>query len=152
MKNNISSSYKDYKKSNSVIMSITNYCKIAALYNKFLLGKVLDGYEVFLPCRLGTLSIVGRKQKYRVENGEIKGLAPDWVKTKELWLKNEEARRSKKLLYHMNTHTDGVRYKYIWSKKNVLVTNKTLYSLRMTRGNKRTANALIVQGKAFKTK
>ena len=152
MVNNIRSSYSQYKKSVDTPLDLKSYIKIAALYNKFLLTKVLEGDEVYLPYRLGTLSVTGKKQDYKVENGEVIGLAPDWVNTKKLWAKNKEAKESKKLLYHMNSHTDGVRYKYIWSKKNVLIENKTLYSLRMTRTNKRAVNTLIMQGKTFKTK
>ena len=101
---------------------------------------------------MGTLKILGKKQKVKYdENGKVKGLAPDWVKTKALWDSNEEAKKKKTLLYHINAHTDNVRYKYLWSKNRVLVENKTLYSLRMSRANKRAANAAIKQGKDFKT-
>lgn len=149
---NIRSSYKDYKNTTEEPVSENDYIKLNYLYNKFLIAKVLQGHEVTLPSRLGTLSVIGRKQRVRIEDGEIVGLAPDWVKTKILWDSDPEAKKSKQLLYHTNPHSDGVRYKYTWSKKNVLVENKTLYSLRLTRCNKRALSSLIKQGVPFVTK
>ena len=149
---NLRESYKLYKESVEFPVDIKLYLILAADYNTFLINKVLEGKEVTLPSRMGTLSIVGRKQTIRYdEDGKIVGLAPDWVKTKELWATNPEAKKEKKLLYHMNSHTDNVRYKYLWSKKNVLVENKTLYSLRLTRTNKRAVHSKIMSGAQFKT-
>lgn len=149
---NLRDSYQLYKKSVVNPIDIQTYLILTAGYNKFLIDKVLEGKEVTLPSRMGTLSIVGREQQIKFdEEGKIKGLAPDWVKTKILWESNPEAKRLKKLLYHTNAHTDNVRYKYLWSKRNVLVENKTLYSLRLTRTNKRTVHAKIMQGVQYKT-
>lgn len=149
---NLRESYKLYKKSVSNPVDIKVYLLLAADYNKFLLDKVLDGKEITLPSRMGTLSIVGRKQKIKFnDKGEIIGLAPDWVKTKALWDNNPEAKEKKKRLFHTNSHTGNVRYKFLWSKKNVLVENKTLYSLRLTRTNKRAVHKKILKGAQYKT-
>lgn len=125
-------------------VSEKDYVKINNLFNKFLIGKVLEGHEVMLPARMGIIEIVGTKQKVKVDDeGKITGLAPDWVKTRELWEINPQAKKEKKLVYFTNFHTDGVRYKYFWSKAYVLVSNKILYSLRMTRTNKRAVAKMI---------
>lgn len=150
---NLRDSYKLYKKTYEHIVGIKDYLLITADYNKFLIQKVLEGEEVSLPERMGILSILGKKQKIRFdEEGKVIGLAPDWVKTKKLWENNEEARINKKLLYHTNEHSDNVRYKYLWSKFRVLVENKTLYSLRMTRTNKRAVHAKILAGQVYISK
>ena len=99
--------------------------------------------------RLGKLSIFGKKVKVRIEDGEIKGLAPDWVKTKELWESDSTAKERKQLVYHFNEDTNGIRYKFSWSKNRVLVSNKTLYTLRMTRTNKRELSKLVREGKEY---
>lgn len=152
MKKGLRDSYKKYCSTTESPVDIKTYLLIAAEYNKFLIEKVLLGYEVTLPARLGTLSIIGRKQQITVENGKIKGLAPDWVKTKKLWERNEKAKQEKKILYHTNNHTDNVRYKFFWSKNKVLVTNKSLYSLRMTRNNKRAVHKILINNlKRYKT-
>ena len=149
---NLRESYKLYRNSVENPIDIKTYLLLAADYNKFLMDKVLDGKEVTLPSRMGTLSIVGKKQKIRFdEDGQIIGLAPDWVKTKALWESNPQAKAERKRLFHTNSHTDNVRYKFLWSKKNVLVENKTLYSLRLTRTNKRAVHSKILKGTQYKT-
>ena len=111
--------------------------------------KLLSTGEIILPERLGKLSIFGKKVNVRIEDGEIKGLAPDWVKTKQLWDSDEEAKNNKQLVYHFNEETNGIRYKFFWSKNRVLVSNKTLYNLRMTRSNKRELSRLVREGKEY---
>ena len=151
---NVRSSYKQYKETttNEIVDSRT-YIDYANEFNKFLAEKVIEGYEITLPARLGTLSIIGKKQKIKVdENGKIFGLAPDWVKTKELWDNNPKAKEEKKLLYHTNNHTDNTIYKFLWSKNRILITNKILYSLRMTRDNKRKVHSLVKNSKKYITK
>ena len=150
---NVRDSYKLYKKSTTNPVDIKNYIIYANEYNKFLMNKVLEGNEVTLPSRLGTLSIIGKKQKISFdENGKIKGLAPDWVKTKQLWDSNQTAKEKKQIVYHTNSHTDNTRYKFFWSKQRILIQNKILYALKMTRDNKRKVHFLIKEGKQYITK
>lgn len=150
---NVRDSYKLYKKLALIPVDLKTYISYANEYNKFLAQKVLEGEVITLPSRMGTLSIVGKKENIRFnENGSIKGLAPDWVKTKQLWENNPEAKKNKKILYHTNSHTDNVRYKFFWSKINIITLNKVLYSLKMTRDNKRAVHNLIKEGKQYVTK
>ncbi len=151
---NVRDSYKLYKESAENVVDLKTYILYANEFNKFLAEKVLEGEEVTLPARFGTLSIIGRKEKVRFnEDGSIKGLAPDWVKTKKLWAENEIAKEKKQIVYHTNSHTDNTRYKFFWSKQRILIQNKILYSLRMTRTNKRLVNDLVTnQGKQYVTK
>lgn len=152
MLRNIRDSYKLYKKSTENPVDIKTYIEIANGYNQHLMDKVLDGEKVTLPMRFGTLCIMGKKQKIRFdENGNVKGLAPDWVKTKQLWDKNSEAKERKQLVYHTNEHSSTIRYKFLWAKSRVLITNKTLYSLRLTRTNKREVNKRVNEGKEYLT-
>ncbi len=146
---NIRTSYRQYKKECEEVVDIKTYIDIATRYIKFLMEKVVEGYEVTLPSRLGSLKIVGTKQEIRFEEGKVKGLSPNWKRTKELWESNPEAKEKKQLVYNTNEHSDGIRYKYIWSKRRVLVTNKTLYSLRMTRENKRRIYKAVMAGKEY---
>lgn len=147
---NIRTSYKVYKKDSETPLDIKEYVKLCGLFNKFLIEKIQEGEEITLPHRLGSMSAKGKKQEVRFdEEGNIIGLAPDWVKTKKLWDSDKEAKKKKTLVYHTNEHTDGVRYKYVWSKNRVMVKNKTLYNLRITRTNKRKLSDLVRNGKEF---
>lgn len=148
---NLRSSYKEYKQESKKPVDIKTYLNITTGFIKFLMFKVLNGDEVVLPWRLGTLMITGRKQKLRIENDVIKGLSPNWKKTKELWEKSEEARLAKRLVYNTNEHSESYRYKFIWSKKRSIVENKTLYSLIFTRANKRELASRILEGKEYYT-
>lgn len=151
MKNfyNTRDSYVVYKNMSDNPINISEYVQIINQFMKFLILKLLSTGEIILPERLGRLSIFGKKVNVRIEDGEIKGLAPDWVKTKQLWDSDEEAKNNKQLVYHFNEETNGIRYKFSWSKNRVLVSNKTLYNLRMTRSNKRELSKLVREGKEY---
>lgn len=131
------------------IKDLRRNIEIANNFNRYLVDKVTEGYDVVLPYKLGTLSIIGRKPKLRFREDGTPVLPPDWVGTKKLWDSNPEAKEKKTLLYHTNEHTDGVIYKYFWSKKRVLVSYKKLYNLVMTREHKRAVHHLIKQGKEY---
>lgn len=148
--NNLRDSYKFYKSNVEDPIDIKTYLKIVNSFMKFIMSKIFKGFEVKLPARLGSFSIIGKKIKPRLNSeGEIANLAPNWVKTKELWENNPEAKKNKELVYCFNEHTGGVRYKFLWSKKNVNVVNKNLYSIKFSRANKRMLNTMIEQGKEF---
>ena len=151
MKNyyNTRDSYIIYKTTSIKPIEVSRYVEIINSFMKFLSSKLLQRGEIIIPDRLGKLMILGKKVKIRIEDGKIKGLAPDWVKTKELWEEDPQAKLNKQLVYHFNENTNGIRYKYFWSKSRVLVTNKTLYNLKMTRENKRTLSKLVSEGKEY---
>ena len=146
---NTRDSYVVYKNMSDNPINISEYVQIINQFMKFLILKLLSTGEIILPERLGRLSIFGKKVNVRIEDGEIKGLAPDWVKTKQLWDSDEVAKSNKQLVYHFNEETNGIRYKFSWSKNRVLVSNKTLYNLRMTRSNKRELSKLVREGKEY---
>ena len=149
---NTRDSYIVYKNMSVNPINISQYVQIINHFMKFLSTKLLITGEINIPERLGKLSIFGKKVNVRIEDGEIKGLAPDWVKTKELWDSDPIAKQNKQLVYHFNEETNGIRYKFSWSKNRVLVSNKTLYNLRMTRSNKRELSKLVREGKEYLVK
>lgn len=149
---NIRDSYKLYKTTTDKPIGISIYVKIVNGFMKFLMRKLLDKGELRLPERMGYLNIQGKEVNVRIEDGKIKGLSPDWAGTKKLWEENPEAKESKQLVYHFNEETNGVRYKYSWKKSTVIVPNRALYQLRMTRTNKRDLSALIKSGKEYQIK
>ena len=68
---------------------------------------------------------------------DINKLHPDWKATKQLWADDPDAKKEKKLIYHMNNHTNGMYIKYLFSKHHVGVKNLKIYSFIPSRGNKR---------------
>lgn len=146
---NIRDSYKLYVKTTDNPVDIKTYILIANNYNKFLMDKVHGGDEVVLPMRTGTISIVGTQQEIKFDEDGNPNLPVNWPATIKLWNKNPSAKEAKKKVYFTNDHTDGIRYKYFWSKKRIFVVNKNLYSLRMTRENKRAISEKVAEGKEY---
>lgn len=142
-------SYNIYKALSKNPIDKTTFLKIANHFIQFLMDKLFDLGEVTLPERLGKITITGKKTKIKIEDGAIKGLAPDWAETKKLWEEDAEAKANKQLVYHFNENTNGVRYKFSWIKSRVLVSNKTFYNLIMTRQNKRDLSQEIKNGKEY---
>lgn len=151
MLKNLRDSYKYYKKEAETPVPLKDYIAISQDFTKFIMSKVFEGEKVKLPEGMGTLYVKGKKVKMRVhpETGEIMGAAPDWVNTKKLWESSKEAKERKQLVYHLNEHTNGVRYKIFWSRKNNPIKNKSLYSLIFTRTNKRILHTLLKKGKEY---
>jgi len=146
---NLRDTYKIYQANSENPIDVKQYLSIVKGFMKFLINKLFERGEIIIPERLGSLHIQGKKSKIVLDGDSIKGLAPDWAKTKELWDSDTEAKEKKQLVYHFNEETNGIRYKFFWSKRRVLLPNKTLFNLRMTRTNKRALKDRIRSGKEY---
>jgi hypothetical protein len=149
---NIRDSYALYKETSDNPVDIKTYIELANDYNKFLCHHVHEGFEVVLPMRMGTLSIVGTKPEIKFDEDGKPKLPTNWPATIKLWNKDPQAKEEGRKVYHTNDHSDGIRYKYFWSKKRMFVTQKNLYSLKMTRENKRKVPELVAEGKEYYVK
>lgn len=148
--NNVRYSYKHYKESSEEPIPLKTYAKIVNDFNRFSMDLVFAGEEIKLPARMGTLSVKGKKIPIKLdENGRIKGQAPNYKATNELWEKCPDCKANKQLVFHLNEHTDGIRYKFFYSKERMLVENKMYYTLVFTRTNKRKLSALAIAGKEY---
>lgn len=146
---NIRSSYKSYKETVNAPVEEKQYLEIANGYMKFLIQKVLEGEEVTMPARLGTLFIQGVKKNLKFNKDGIPLLPPNWAATKKLWDSNPDAKATKKIVYCLNEETDGVVYKLHWSKNRVPIENKLYYNFILTRANKRAIHQQIIKGKEY---
>lgn len=150
---NLRSSFKSFKLEYGNRITLKDYLLITSEFNKFIIDNIIEGYKVTLPYRMGYLFIQGKKQIIKIdEKGNVKGLAPNWAKTKELRNNDKEFEKNKSIIYCLNHHTDNVRYKYIWSKLHIYVKYKMFYSLRMTRYNKRILSYNIKNNKQYYVK
>jgi nucleoid DNA-binding protein len=149
---NILASYKHYKKAEkNTQVDRKNFCKIVNAFNKHIMEFVFEGHTVKLPEKMGTLSVVGKKivPRYNEELERIDNQAVDYKETKKLWAKCPECKENKKVVYHLNEHTNNVRYRFFWSKEKMIVENKFFYTMVFTRGNKRHLSQLIQNGKEY---
>ena len=133
-----------------VDISKEEYLDITGGFMKFIADKIVDGERVTLPSSMGELLVLGRKQVITTgENGEIKGLAPDWKSTLALWDKDPEAKEKKTIIKFFNEHTSGYRYKFGWNTLRVPFRFKSLYTFRATRDNKRRVWKKILEGQEY---
>jgi len=147
--------YQFYKKECNVKNSpnwFVDYKSFAGIiydFNKELARLLIEeGIEFKMPQRLGFMRIRKWKLKnYMNPDGTInkRKLPVDWKRTKELWKeiypnKTPEQLKAipkKKVIYHLNEHTDGYRYRLYWSKKGSNAKNRKVYSLVFTFTNHR---------------
>ena len=149
---NILSAYKTYRETGGTAkVSRKEFCRVNNDFNKFIMEFVFQGDEVRLPEKMGTISVKGRKIKTKVDEelGRIVNQQPDYGETNKLWAKCPECKERKQMIYHLNEHTDGIRYKFFWSKEKMIVQNKLFYAMQFTRTNKRYVSYLIQQGKEY---
>lgn len=110
---------------------------LVTAYIKFLHQKLLDGYKIELPCFLGYMQIIGRKQDYSDNNknsrNRYRALNIDWHKTFDLWGINEEARRNRQFVYHLNEHSNGLKFKFRYTKQYCNFPNKSYYYMKIVR-------------------
>jgi hypothetical protein len=124
------------------------YAKVLNKYNKGIVHLILHtAMEYIIPYNLGTIRI--RKYKPNVldyKTNELrKGhLAPDWHTTLELWGENPKAKEEKKIVFHINDHTDGYRYRWYFRNYRSTCPNRTAYSFQASRTNKRKLAALLL--------
>lgn len=143
---------KEYNKEKGTsyrALNVNEYSKLNSDFNAFLLERLLEEGEIALPDKLGKLKITGKKQKIKIKNGRIVSLPPDWKATKELWAKDEKAKKEKKLVYYFNENTNNIIYKVRWERFNVFVANKFHYDFVFARHAKRKLSTLIKSGKEY---
>lgn len=93
-------------------------------YFRYLRDELIEeGKEIKLPCRMGTLCVVKHK--------------PKTFTSKSLRVDYAESKKQGKIMFHLNEHSNFFKYRFLWSKVNMLTKNKTKYQLVMTRANKR---------------
>lgn len=149
---NMLSSYKQYREAGGTTqVRRVEFCRVASAFNMHMRDLILEGHEVKIPERLGTITVRGRKieTEFDEELGRISNQCIDFGETNKMWAKYPELKQKKQMVYHLNEHTNGVRYRYFWSRDRVLVENKLFYTMVLTRANKRKLSALIKGGKEY---
>lgn len=159
----IRDAYEFYSTSTDNPLGYNMYVKIAEGYTNFILEKVMDGNDVEMGARLGTIAIRGKKVRPVINcRGEIRGVAPSWGKTKKMWIEKADAlglsleeymantpKEERGLVHCFNEHTNGIRYSLVWMKKNVYAPNKNYYSLTFVRSVKRAIMDAVNNGKEY---
>lgn len=130
----IASFYNDYLSSiepDTVYdIDYTKYRAIITDYFKYLQNQLIEeGKRIKLPYRMGTLQII----KSRPKHLDKRSLRIDYQATKQ----------TGKLIFLLNEHSDMFKYRFLWSKVDMMVPNKSKYQLVATRANKRNLAQII---------
>lgn len=127
------------------------YIDIVNGFMKFMMKKIFEGYDVRLAAKLGVVGIRGKKVKPFIdENGDVKGVAPNWGETKKLQARDEKAKKDRTIVYCFNEHSNGIKYNFYWSSIDVIIINKTYYGFTFSRWNRRELSRLVQEeGKEY---
>ncbi len=115
----------------SITLSFEDYKQVLYTFNTTLILHLLEtGDMVKLPYGLGELVINKYKPKRfktLVDGREIVNLAVNWVETK----------KAGKYIYHLNAHTDGYRYFWMWNWWKTRTKCAYIWKLEMARVHSR---------------
>jgi hypothetical protein len=144
---NLKEIYLDYIKDknlgNPYYLSFKEYHDICEEYYKYMISQIIDkSKSIKLPFRMGYI-YVGKKKPAILKGSQnipmkypLNSTSIDWKETKKLG----------KWVHHINDHTGGFKYRFIWSKIECLVVNREFYRLVLSRSNKRYLAKVIKSG------
>lgn len=111
--------------------------------NNYLADNLLNGHDILLPHRLGTIEL--RKYDTRISfcNGKIvTNLPVDWDRTLKLWSEDEEAYKGRTLVKMEEKEI----FKVFYNRRNANYSNKSFYSFEVNRDLKRKLKQRIKNG------
>lgn len=124
------SMYKHYKTNSPYKVDYKLYKRILDRMSQIIAEAVLDRSEGFkMPCGLGYIQV----GKYQPKNYNSKSLSIDYKLTREYG----------KIIYHLNEHSNGYKYRLHWSRVPMTFADRYKYQLCLVRANKRKLAQLI---------
>lgn len=128
--------YTTYNVYSEVIDEINSYIRDLILNERF---------NFILPYRMGELEIKKTKpEPYIDEEGRLINTLPiNWKATKDLWEVDLEAKANKKLVRHLNKHTQGYVAKVCYNVSQATYSYKRVYKFIPTRTLVRTLASIM---------
>jgi len=88
--------------------------------------------------KIGSIFVKKYKPKVKFKpNGDLdirkSHIRIDWANTLKLWQSDPEAKEEKRKVYHLNKHTKGYLYKFVWDKRKQPFKNKSVYKFNPVR-------------------
>lgn len=122
--------YKYYKANSPYKVEYNLYKRILDKMSQIISEAVLDRSDGFkMPCGLGYIQV----GKYQPKNYNSKSLSIDYKLTREYG----------KVIYHLNEHSNGYKYRLHWSRVPMTFADRYKYQLCLVRANKRKLAQLI---------
>jgi len=143
--------YRAYKKEVESPVELSLFIKLNNEFALFMTEKILNAKTVYLPHGIGVIKVIGKEviPKFDEESNRIENLSVNWGATRKLWKENEEAKEQKKFIYHFNEHSDGVRYRFLWSRANMKCKNSNFYTFKPAKRMKQTLAKHIREGREY---
>lgn len=142
--------FKTYKKAKGAIKNQRLFSQIVReFYDEVVNEMLVSNFEFKLTHKMGTILIRKHKKKLCLNKDgklNLKKLRIDWLSTKKLWMENPIYRQEKRLIYHMNEHTEGYHFRFYWDKSLTRTKNISVYKFIPTRHNKALLIESINQG------
>lgn len=102
--------------------------------NNLLADSLLQGHDIELPNRMGTIEVRKYNVRISIDNGKVKTNLPiDWDRTLKLWSEDEEAYKERTLVKMEEKEIFKVYYNRFKANYN----NKSLYEFTVNRDLKR---------------
>lgn len=148
--------YREYKKNAKNPIDYKVYSWILNEYNDRIMKYIImKNMSYKMPYRLG--EIRGQRVKNKViatrSDGIVdkRGLPPDWNASINYWkkiypdktLEEIKAIPDKKVIRHLNMHTDGYRCRFFWDKMLSNVKNQYYYIFKASRTNKNRMSSFV---------
>lgn len=128
--------YNNYCEEVDDAVSYFTFKKVLDKFNEQIKESIIDRSEMFkLPYGLGYVSIV----KYKPKSYTKKSLSIDY----------KTSREENTIIYHLNEHSGGYKYRLYWSKLPRTFPDRYKYKLSLTRDNKRYLAQLIFNRKDY---
>lgn len=136
--------YREYRKQSKNFVDRSTFSKILNEYNERIMTAMIYENLIFkMPYRLGEVRIQRRRMTPYVKDGEVvkSHIMPDWKATLDYWreqypdLTDEEIKQipGKKVLRHLNKHTNGYSARFFWDKNYSNAINQSCYIFKATR-------------------
>ena len=97
------------------------YRKVCYEMSELILKELIfNNYKYQMPCGMGWMDIVKKKYKLPLNpDGTIckRKMKIDWGRTNKYWKEHPEM-HGKKMIYHLNEHSDGYIARFRWHRKS----------------------------------
>lgn len=98
--------------------------------NNYLADLLLQGHDIELPCRMGTIEVRKYDARISFKNGKVKTNLPiDWDRTLKLWAEDDESYKNKILVRMEEKET----FKVFYNKKTANYENKSFMQFEVNR-------------------
>ena len=138
--------YKYYKTKGGKLDKQT-FSKILNEINIRLMDEVINGYTLKFPDFMGALMIKVSKPTVEFKDGKLFTKRPmDYAATLKMWEEDPSTKEQRKIVRHLNSHTNGLVYKLHYCKSVAKYTNKSVYNASINRYYKRKFAQLLKEG------